>query len=74
MEFKRKGQVEKDGQNTGGRLVNWEFYARRRSKLTAKGCESPTCTKERGCSLSCKKGWDKRPWDFTVVTLEPFSL
>lgn len=66
--------MEKDGQNTGGRLVNWEFYARRRNKLIAKGCESPTCTKERGCSLSCRKGWDKTPWDFTVVTLEPFSL
>lgn len=41
MEIKRKGQVERDGQNMDGRLVNWEFYARRRNKeLIAKGCQS----------------------------------
>lgn len=73
MEIKRKGQVEKDGQNMDGRLVNWEFHARRSNeKLIAKGCESPACTEERDCSLRCRESWGKGPWGFTVVTLKPF--
>lgn len=37
MEIKRKGLVEKDGQNTDGNLVNWAYYARRRNaELIAK--------------------------------------